>query len=118
MEPQPEVPAYEGIPHASDIPYLYGSCVGLSATCPTLSRTMMDYLLSFVTGLDPNDKRGAPRPQWLPYTKKSAVSGSKCCSSPSSCAELDVILDDLAVRRKRNSVYHPGHLSRGAVRIH
>jgi acetylcholinesterase len=83
VEPQPQAPAYEGVPHAADVPYLYGSCAGLSATCPTLSKTMIDYMLSFATSLDPNDKKGAPRPQWLPYTNKSAVGGYWHYSSPS-----------------------------------
>jgi acetylcholinesterase len=80
-EPQPQAPAYAGIAHTADLPYAYGRCAGLTATCPTLAETIMDYWLAFVTGLNPNDGKGAPRPTWSPYANKTAVStlpAAKC----------------------------------------
>ncbi|KAJ7704493.1 esterase 1 [Mycena rosella] len=60
---EPQTPPSLGVRHGSEVPFVYGG-VGPS----DLSKTMIDYWVSFATSLDPNDGLGAPRPLWTAYT--------------------------------------------------
>ncbi|KAF9497593.1 lipase [Pleurotus eryngii] len=70
-DPQSSDPV-NGVPHASEIPYVYGALGILGGTVTpqalALSRIMVDYWVSFATSLDPNDGKGLPRPLWTQYT--------------------------------------------------
>ena len=52
-----------GVTHGTDVPYLYGApFLADPASAPgQLSAVMMDYVISFVVGLDPNDGKGVER---------------------------------------------------------
>lgn len=73
-EPQPTLPAYRGVQHASEVPFVYG---GISSTSPpstlAVSATMMDYWISFAASLDPNDDKGSRRPKWEQYTLRNKM---------------------------------------------
>ncbi|KAJ7775366.1 extracellular triacylglycerol lipase precursor [Mycena metata] len=63
-----------GIPHASELQYVYGVPV-LAFVSPAspeafaaLSPVMMDYWISFAATLDPNDGKGVERATWAQYT--------------------------------------------------
>ncbi|KAJ6481879.1 extracellular triacylglycerol lipase precursor, partial [Mycena sanguinolenta] len=74
-DPQPENPPFLGVAHLSEIPYVYGDItVAANGTGPgSLSEIMQDYWLSFATSLDPNDGKGAPRPNWELYRTEKRV---------------------------------------------
>ena len=60
------VPAGEpqlGVTHGTDVPYFYGAPFDADPQGATgaLSAMMMDYVIAFVTGLDPNDGKGVSR---------------------------------------------------------
>ncbi|KAF8217081.1 esterase 1 [Mycena galopus ATCC 62051] len=63
-----------GIPHASEVSYVYGTptITFVTPASPeafaTLSPIMMDYWISFASTLDPNDGKGAKRPNWEEFT--------------------------------------------------
>ncbi|KAK0455225.1 extracellular triacylglycerol lipase precursor [Desarmillaria tabescens] len=63
-------PAYLGVPHAGEIPFIFGEVAAMNETTPVvaLSTVMIDYWLSFATSLDPNDGFGSQRPTWPQYT--------------------------------------------------
>ncbi|KAJ6565455.1 esterase 1 [Mycena vulgaris] len=65
---QPQTPPSLGIYHGSEVRFVYG---GVSPSDGKLSRMIIDYWLSFVTSLDPNDGLGVSRPTWLAYTPDS-----------------------------------------------
>ncbi|KAF8635710.1 hypothetical protein AX15_000333 [Amanita polypyramis BW_CC] len=69
-EPQPDYPAALGVPHGSEIYFVYGAPRNKTASAVQLSRIMMDYWISFATSLDPNDGHGVPRPHWKQYTSQ------------------------------------------------
>ncbi|KAI5122702.1 hypothetical protein M0805_009755 [Coniferiporia weirii] len=72
-DPQTTHAAMYGVSHASDVPYIYGAPPN-GANSEILSSTMMDYWLSFVISLDPNDGKGnASRPHWAQYTPDSQM---------------------------------------------
>ncbi|KAI5122703.1 hypothetical protein M0805_009756 [Coniferiporia weirii] len=72
-DPQTTYPAMYGVPHASDVLYVYGAPPN-GANSEVLSSTMIDYWVSFVTSLDPNDGNGnASRPHWAQYTPDSQM---------------------------------------------
>jgi carboxylesterase type B len=56
-----------GVPHASEIAFVYGGPQDNSAA-NTLSERMTNYWLSFATSLTPNDGKGVDRPNWPRYT--------------------------------------------------
>ncbi|KAL0568789.1 hypothetical protein V5O48_013186 [Marasmius crinis-equi] len=64
-------PGSLGVPHTSEILYVFGNFDVENSTMPQssrdLSKTMMDYWISFAASLDPNDAKGSTRPQWPPY---------------------------------------------------
>ncbi|ESK87001.1 extracellular triacylglycerol lipase precursor [Moniliophthora roreri MCA 2997] len=70
---QPPAPGSLGVPHASEIAYIFGTLSAenrtgiVSSTAADLSRDMMDYWLSFANSLDPNDGKGSERPYWPAY---------------------------------------------------
>ncbi|KAJ7124258.1 extracellular triacylglycerol lipase precursor [Mycena epipterygia] len=72
-QPQSSWPPELGVPHSSEIPFVYGSPTNPSASDSLLSRMMIDYWLSFATSLDPNDGLGVARPKWDQYTPKHKV---------------------------------------------
>ncbi|KAJ7923534.1 extracellular triacylglycerol lipase precursor [Mycena leptocephala] len=63
-----------GIPHASEVSYVYGRPVitfvtpGSTEAFDALSPVMMDYWISFASTLDPNDDKGVKRPLWAKFT--------------------------------------------------
>jgi carboxylesterase type B len=48
------------VTHSAEIPYVFGAVVGGTPSAKTLSANMVDYWISFATGLDPNDGLGTP----------------------------------------------------------
>ncbi|KAL0578841.1 hypothetical protein V5O48_003165 [Marasmius crinis-equi] len=60
-----------GVSHGSDVLYVYGGVTDPADV--SLSRTIIDYWVSFATSLDPNDGKGLPRPMWNSYTPNSQV---------------------------------------------
>lgn len=70
---QPNKPPFLGVGHGAELSLVFGlPLVGVpldnSTSATTLSRTMINYWISFVTSLDPNDGRGMQRPHWCEYT--------------------------------------------------
>ncbi|SJL04003.1 uncharacterized protein ARMOST_07360 [Armillaria ostoyae] len=63
-------PAYLGVRHGSDVPFVFGQVAAMNESAPViaLSTVMIDYWVSFATSLDPNDGLGSPRPTWAQYT--------------------------------------------------
>ncbi|KAI0331004.1 esterase 1 [Cubamyces sp. BRFM 1775] len=63
-----------GVTHATEVPYMYGATF-LDGPQPAgaLSEAMMDYILGFITSLNPNDGIGSERPYWPQYTPGSKV---------------------------------------------
>ncbi|KAJ6511528.1 extracellular triacylglycerol lipase precursor [Mycena vitilis] len=78
-DPQPENPPFLGVigpvAHLSELPYVYGDItIAANGTGPgTLSEIMQDYWISFATSLNPNDGKGAKRPNWEPYGVQQRV---------------------------------------------
>ncbi|KAF9531108.1 triacylglycerol lipase 3 [Crepidotus variabilis] len=72
-QPTPSTPPILGVYHTSEIPYVYGQPSGNSASGLALSNIIVDYWLSFVTSLDPNDGQGENRPQWPQYETQNKV---------------------------------------------
>ncbi|KAK0499037.1 extracellular triacylglycerol lipase precursor [Armillaria luteobubalina] len=64
-----------GVPHASEVDFVYGQLNSSSepASSILLSEMMVDYWVSFVTSLDPNDGLGTSRPFWPQYTPENEV---------------------------------------------
>ncbi|KAJ6463699.1 extracellular triacylglycerol lipase precursor [Mycena vitilis] len=63
-----------GIPHASELSYVYGRPIvdfitpGSTKSFDALSPIIMDYWISFAATLDPNDGKGVDRPHWQELT--------------------------------------------------
>ncbi|RPD53051.1 esterase 1 [Lentinus tigrinus ALCF2SS1-7] len=59
-----------GVTHGTDVPYMYGSpyVSGPMTKAGQVSLNMMDYIISFVTSVNPNDGKGSSRPNWPQYT--------------------------------------------------
>nr|GAT56713.1 predicted protein [Mycena chlorophos] len=68
IQPQPELPAYDGVTHGTEVAYVYGYPADQSAVSIVLSDVMVDYWISFATSLTPNDGLGIARPRWEEYT--------------------------------------------------
>ncbi|SJK98002.1 uncharacterized protein ARMOST_01258 [Armillaria ostoyae] len=68
-------PAMFGVPHTSELDFVYGSLGTLNETVSSnvLSEMMIDYWVSFATSLDPNDGLGTSRPVWPQYTPENKV---------------------------------------------
>lgn len=49
------------VPHESEISFVYGAPNDSTLSSARLSKTMIDYWVSFATSLDPNDGRGNDR---------------------------------------------------------
>ncbi|KAF5352273.1 hypothetical protein D9758_011977 [Tetrapyrgos nigripes] len=60
-----------GVWHGSDYHYLYNDTIVDTITPGALEAgvTLMDYFLSFVDSLDPNDGKGVQRPKWSVYSQ-------------------------------------------------
>ncbi|KAL0578840.1 hypothetical protein V5O48_003164 [Marasmius crinis-equi] len=69
-QPQPGNGA-AGVSHGSEVFYVFGLVT--NETDVSLSRVMIDYWVSFVTCLDPNDGKGLPRPTWDHYAPNKQV---------------------------------------------
>jgi acetylcholinesterase len=72
-QPQPNSPPALGVSHGSEVFFVYGAPPDQSPSAIALSRTMIDYWVSFATSLTPNDGKGLPRPQWPEYTSQNQV---------------------------------------------
>ncbi|KAJ7742578.1 esterase 1 [Mycena metata] len=70
-QPQPLLPAAFGVPHSSELPYVYGVPTDTSASSVLISRLMIEYWVSFATSLTPNDGQGIPRPEWVQFTPQN-----------------------------------------------
>ncbi|KAJ3856797.1 esterase 1 [Lentinula lateritia] len=70
-QPQPTIPTYLGVSHASELPFVYGAPPSAIASATGLSETMIDYWVSFATSLNPNDGKGIARPTWEQYTPQN-----------------------------------------------
>ncbi|KAJ7059262.1 extracellular triacylglycerol lipase precursor [Mycena amicta] len=68
-EPQPQDPPFVGVPHGSEIVWVYGAPANTAPASVTLSHIMTDYWISFATSLTPNDGLGIPRPVWAKWTE-------------------------------------------------
>ncbi|KAJ7064941.1 esterase 1 [Mycena amicta] len=71
-----QAPGSLGVAHATDLPYIFGSGATQLGNLSTpsaqaLSTQMMDYWISFVVTLNPNDGVGSERPRWNMYTAAS-----------------------------------------------
>ncbi|KAL5529784.1 hypothetical protein ACEPAG_5771 [Sanghuangporus baumii] len=63
-------PPFLGVPHGSEIPYLFGSLPDEQASI--FARTLIDYWISFATSLDPNGNLGnTSHPIWSQYATSS-----------------------------------------------
>jgi carboxylesterase type B len=47
--------------HGAEIPYIFGNTVDSSASGQELKTNTMDYWISFIVNLDPNDTKGSKR---------------------------------------------------------
>ncbi|KAF7325892.1 Carboxylic ester hydrolase [Mycena kentingensis (nom. inval.)] len=66
------------VAHGTDLPYIFGSGATVLGDLRTplaqaLSTQMMDYWISFVISLDPNDGKGSKRLRWRPYTESNKM---------------------------------------------
>ncbi|TEB32798.1 triacylglycerol lipase 3 [Coprinellus micaceus] len=66
-------PSQYGVPHASEIAFVYGEVPPTDSSSQSLSSIMMDYWISFTVSLTPNDGKGIERPNWPRYTKRNQV---------------------------------------------
>ncbi|KAH6896277.1 triacylglycerol lipase 3 [Coprinopsis sp. MPI-PUGE-AT-0042] len=62
-----------GVPHAAELPYLFGTSTDPAPAGQHLSKLVMEYWISFAVNLDPNDNKGFKRPEWPQYTKYNKV---------------------------------------------
>ncbi|PPQ87065.1 hypothetical protein CVT25_000045 [Psilocybe cyanescens] len=75
----PAVPGSLGVPHSSEIPYVFGNFVsGVNGSGPSLaarglSVSIQDYWISFAASHNPNDEHGQKRPDWQAYTPDKQV---------------------------------------------
>ncbi|KAH9049183.1 esterase 1 [Lactarius hengduanensis] len=73
-DPQPSADPALGVSHASELPYLF---LDVNKNGPPksarLSRTMLDYWISFAVSLTPNDGKGTQRPHWEIYNEAKRV---------------------------------------------
>ncbi|KAF5325202.1 hypothetical protein D9619_009955 [Psilocybe cf. subviscida] len=72
-QPQPNSSPAIGVSHGSEVFFVYGAPPDQSPSAVALSRTMIDYWVSFATSLTPNDGKGLPRPEWPQYTPQNEV---------------------------------------------
>ncbi|KAJ3839270.1 extracellular triacylglycerol lipase precursor [Lentinula raphanica] len=59
-----------GVTHGDQVPYTFGNLISVNesdAAAIFLSEVMIDYFVSFVNSLYPNDGLGVSRPQWPSY---------------------------------------------------
>lgn len=70
-QPQPQLPDFVGVPHGSEINYVYGEPDDQSASSLRISKLMIDYWVSFATSLNPNDGKGLERPLWEQFTPQN-----------------------------------------------
>lgn len=108
-QPLSATPAYLGVYHGSEIPFVYGTLGSLNETssAKSLSVMMMDYWVSFATSLDPNDGLGSERPLWPQYTPYQQVllqlNGDNLTVIPDDCnkEKIDFIISEGAFFRHR-----------------
>ncbi|KAG7445246.1 esterase 1 [Guyanagaster necrorhizus] len=104
------VPAELGVPHGSEVPFVYGALGSLNQTASAnaLSIMMIDYWVSFATSLDPNDGHGTSRPTWPQYTPSRQVlmqlDGDNLTVIPDNYSKekIDFIISEGAVFRHRH----------------
>ncbi|BEJ09791.1 hypothetical protein CcaverHIS641_0607060 [Cutaneotrichosporon cavernicola] len=72
--PTPNIDGFLGIPHSSDVPYVFGVAVpenNYTAEAEVLGQQIMDYWINFATYLDPNGDPNLPcdppSPYWPPH---------------------------------------------------
>lgn len=102
-------PAYLGVPHGGDIPFVFGQVAALNESAPViaLSTVMIDYWVSFATSLDPNDGLGSPRPTWAQYIANDQallqISADNLTMMPDDFNEekIDFIINQTVVFRHR-----------------
>lgn len=62
-----------GVPHAAEMPYLFGDSEDPTLGGKEISRWIQEYWISFAVSQSPNDGKGAKRPHWPQYTKNNQV---------------------------------------------
>ncbi|KAF8646650.1 hypothetical protein AX16_007148 [Volvariella volvacea WC 439] len=72
-EPQPQLPPFLGVTHATEVLSVYGAPDSPLETAQPLSNLIIDYWVSFATSLDPNDGKGLPRPKWEGFKPHNQV---------------------------------------------
>ncbi|KAJ7465470.1 extracellular triacylglycerol lipase precursor [Mycena galericulata] len=72
-QPQPNFAPALGVVHGAEVLYVYGTPNDPSPSSTQLSRTMIDYWVSFASSLTPNDGLGVPRPEWTQFTPQNKV---------------------------------------------
>ncbi|BEJ12984.1 hypothetical protein CspHIS471_0301580 [Cutaneotrichosporon sp. HIS471] len=72
--PTPNIDGFLGIPHSSDVPYVFGVALqenNYTAEAEVLGQQIMDYWINFATYLDPNGDPNLPSdppsPYWPPH---------------------------------------------------
>ncbi|KAL0572541.1 hypothetical protein V5O48_009420 [Marasmius crinis-equi] len=83
------VPPSMGVQHGAEVDYVFGLPTVNSTDGTKLSEQLMDYWLSFITTLDPNDGIGSERPVWPEY-----ASGSETILQLNGPENSTVIPDD------------------------
>ena len=76
--------------HGSEIAYVYGQlAVSSPGSSQQLSKQMTDYWISLVVSQDPNDGKGAERPEWPRFTANDKVTMFPVSANFSSSAFPD-----------------------------
>ena len=67
-DPQPRTDPAIGVFHSSELPYLFWDMNKIGPPqSAILSRTMLDYWISFAVSLTPNDGKGSERMLWISF---------------------------------------------------
>ncbi|KAF9257010.1 esterase 1 [Marasmius fiardii PR-910] len=75
-------PPERGVPHGAELLYVFGNGNGNGLGVPfagippdhkVLSDKIMDYWISFVSSLNPNDGKGTQRPSWPEYRSNNSI---------------------------------------------
>jgi len=114
-QPQPNGNPVNGVSHGSEVPFVYGVPSDNSASSQLLSELMIEYWVSFATGLSPNDGKGVTRPTWPQYTPDNQVliqlNGANLTTIPDDYRkeQIDFINSDPAVLHHRRSLNRRGN---------
>ncbi|KAL0577565.1 hypothetical protein V5O48_004428 [Marasmius crinis-equi] len=65
--------SYLGVEHSAILHYIYGFVPNATESDTRISQAIIDYWVSFTFSLNPNDGKGAQRPQWTKYSASSEL---------------------------------------------